>query len=221
MKGKCYRSMSKSEKPHEMKWSWNSATQNRIPCLEDVHAKPGRDIVIISRLHGLPGIEFYEGDWWCFSLNFKAPTNPVVCFKRYKIDPQRWMQLIFQNHRWERNQQDLHHSASNNERIIIIIIIIIIINDIIPSHYFAWNVLSCEIWPLKQSLSFIGCWLFLYCCIFIDKFTFTQQIPEIHLYVSCILANKRHLWLLVVVQWLVTENSPKVQTVQISLSRPA
>ena len=112
--------MSKSEKPLEMKWSWNSATQNRIPCLEDVHAKPGRDIVIISRLHGLPGIEFYEGDWWWFSLNFKAPTNPVVCFKRYKIDPQRWMQLIFQNHRWERNQQDLHHSASNNKRIIII-----------------------------------------------------------------------------------------------------
>ena len=111
MKGKCYRLMSKSEKPLEMKWSWNSATQNRIPCLEDVHAKPGRDIVIISRLHGLPGIEFYEGDWWWFSLNFKAPTNPVVCFKRYKIDPQRWMQLIFQNHRWERNQQEVHHSA--------------------------------------------------------------------------------------------------------------
>ena len=50
MKGKCYRSMSRSEKPHEMKLSWNSATQSRILCLEDVLAKPGRDIIIISRL---------------------------------------------------------------------------------------------------------------------------------------------------------------------------
>ena len=54
--------MSKSEKLHGMKCSWNLATQNRTPCLEDVLAKPGRDSVIISWLHGLRGIEFYVGD---------------------------------------------------------------------------------------------------------------------------------------------------------------
>ena len=134
-----------------------------------------------------------------------------------KIDPQRWMQLNFSKPSVGKKTTrgaSLCLSQWKDPNFPIV-------NDIIPSHYFAWNVSSCEIRPLKQFLSFIGCWLFLYCCIFIDKFTITQEISEIHLYVSCNLANKRHLWLLVIVQWLVTENSPKVQTVQIWLSRPA
>ena len=71
MKEKCHRSMSKSEKPHEMKMILELATQDRTPCLEDALAKPGRDIFTISRLYSLRGVEFYEGERWC--LYFKAP----------------------------------------------------------------------------------------------------------------------------------------------------
>ena len=102
-----------------------------------------------------------------------------------KIDPQRWMQLNFSKPSVGKESTrgaSLCPSQWKDPNFPII-------NDIIPSHYFVWNVLCCEIRPLKQFLSFIGCWLFLYCCIFIDKFTFTQQMSEVHLYVSCILAN--------------------------------
>ena len=68
---------------------------------------------------------------------------------------------------------------------------------------FLFRVLSCEITPLKQVLSFYGYWLFLYCCIFIDKFILTQQISEIHFarlyYVSYILANKRQMQLSIII----------------------
>ena len=50
MKGKCYCSMSKSEKPHEMKMILELSESGSNICLEDVLAKPGRDIVIIFQL---------------------------------------------------------------------------------------------------------------------------------------------------------------------------
>ena len=65
-----------------------------------------------------------------------------------KIDPQRWMQLNFSKPSVGKESTtgaSLCHSQLKDSNFPII-------SDIIPSHYFVWNVLSCEIRPLTQFL---------------------------------------------------------------------
>ena len=57
-------------------WIWLRGSASYV--IKDVLAKPGRDIVVISLLYGLCGVEFYEGEWWCFSLYFKARAT-IAC----------------------------------------------------------------------------------------------------------------------------------------------